>query len=238
MGLLKWMARGASGALGRVKQIYGSKPTESGGLIKRTAGFLAKSGAKRAATAALGGGLVTAAAGTAVAGGAILAKRSMDRRRIARERQEAKQAMQVIPPAPNVGAAAGGAGIAAYAKEKWAGLSTPAKVGVAAAGTAALLYGAEQIAEKLGVRGGAGFIGARPKKRKSRKRKSRRMATRRRVRRARARGGKRVSFTTADGRRVSFTARGGGSRRRRRRGNLSKDELSRIMRVIRKEARD
>lgn len=84
-------------------------------------------------------------------------------------------------------------------------------------------YAGEQIAEKLGVRGGAGFIGRR-KKRKSKKSKKSRRRSSRRSRRSSRRTGKRVSFTTKDGRKVSFMPRSGGRRTRRRQGRINKTE--------------
>lgn len=98
--------------------------------------------------------------------------------------------------------------------------------GVAAVGAGAFL--AEQLLEKAGVRGGAGLFGRRPKKRKSTRRKTRRKRKTRKVARHRhrivrlpartvvrtvrrkkrsSRRGKRVSFTTKDGRKVSFVAK-------------------------------
>jgi len=102
------------------------------------------------------------------------------------------------------------------------------RAGLIAAGVGAAAFVAEQIAEKLGVRGGAGFIGRRPTaKRKPTKRKKRRKKAKRiprhghRIVRQKARTvvrsvrskksgrkkGKRVSFTTKGGKRVSFIAR-------------------------------
>lgn len=105
-----------------------------------------------------------------------------------------------------------------------------AKFGLIAAGLGAAAFVGEQIAEKLGVRGGAGFVGRRPRKpvtgRRRRRRKkvikiprrkfrieTRRVAVRRErpLRRRRGqrkrRGGKRVSFTTKTGQKVSFTTK-------------------------------
>lgn len=103
-------------------------------------------------------------------------------------------------------------------------------IGALVAGTAFI---AEQIAEKVGVRGGAGFIGRRkPVKKKAvrKKRVKRRVGRKRRARRKpvrkkrthrspRHKGHKRVSFTTKDGKKVNFLVRkkGGVSHRRRRR---------------------
>lgn len=106
------------------------------------------------------------------------------------------------------------------------------RIGLIAAGIGAAGFVAEQIAEKLGVRGGAGFVGRRPKapvtpgvarrRRKRRKKKARKIPRHRhKIVRQRARTvvrsvrsksrkkkrGKRVSFTTAAGEKVSFTAR-------------------------------
>lgn len=106
------------------------------------------------------------------------------------------------------------------------------RVGLIAAGIGAAAFVAEQIAEKLGVRGGVGFVGRRPKapvtpaarrrRRKRRKKKARRIPRHRHkivrqkartvVRSVRSKSrkkkrGKRVSFVTAQGQRVSFTAK-------------------------------
>lgn len=109
-----------------------------------------------------------------------------------------------------------------------------AKLGLIAAGIGAAAFVGEQIAERLGVRGGAGFIGRRPREvvaRRRRRAKVRRkrpvrripphrhkivaVGTRRRKRRGRKhvhrvprhRGHKRVSFTTKTGQKVSFLTR-------------------------------
>lgn len=95
------------------------------------------------------------------------------------------------------------------------------KTGLAAAGVVGgiggLLLAGERIAEGLGIRGGAGFVGARPvaKKRKKkghthkvhrRVRKHRTIRHTHRRKKSKSRG-KRVSFTTKGGKRVSFTAK-------------------------------
>lgn len=102
------------------------------------------------------------------------------------------------------------------------------RVGLIAAGIGAAAFVAEQIAEKLGVRGGAGFVGRRPSKAPRRARKRRKKKVRKLVRHRhkivrlkartvvrsirpkkgkRSRKGKRVSFTTAEGKKVSFIAK-------------------------------
>lgn len=102
---------------------------------------------------------------------------------------------------------------------------------LATAGVAGAAYGAEQIAEALGVRGGAGFIG----KRKTKKRKSSKKRKTTRKKSKTRKKGKRVSFTTKDGRRVSFTP--GKGRRKRSRSRISNTESKRIMALIRRSAR-
>lgn len=105
-----------------------------------------------------------------------------------------------------------------------------------AAGVATGAFVGEQIAEKLGVRGGAGFFGKRRKKKKGSTRRARRGRSRR--------GGRRVSFTTRDGRRVSFMPKARASklsyrRKRGRRGRgISKTELRQIKALIRRGERD
>jgi len=102
------------------------------------------------------------------------------------------------------------------------------RVGLIAAGIGAAAFVAEQIAEKLGIRGGAGFVGRKPPKAPTRRKKRRkkkvkgirrhrhkivRLKARTVVRSIRpkkskrSRKGKRVSFTTAQGKKVSFIAR-------------------------------
>lgn len=102
------------------------------------------------------------------------------------------------------------------------------------AGLVGGLYVGEQIAEKLGVRGGAGFIGRRKKAKKRSKRRSRSKSS-----------GRRVSFTTKDGRRVSFTPKRKGrtslsfrAKRGRRGKGVSKTERKALMRLVRKFERD
>jgi len=106
------------------------------------------------------------------------------------------------------------------------GVSRLGRLGLIAAGVGAAAFVGEQIAERLGVRGGAGFVGRRPRKavaktRKRRKKKVRRIRRHghkvvrlkartvvRSIRRKKktSRKGKRVSFTTASGQKVSFIA--------------------------------
>jgi len=113
---------------------------------------------------------------------------------------------------------------------------------VATAGLGAGAYVAEQVAEKLGVRGGAGFIGKRPKKKRKggKRRKARGYRRARRVRGT----GRRVSFTTRDGRRVSFIPRARKStlryhRKRGRRGRgVSRTELRSLRAMLRRYERD
>lgn len=107
--------------------------------------------------------------------------------------------------------------------------------GIAAAiGSGAFI--AEQLAEKAGVRGGAGFFGRRKRKKAKSSRRTRRSRSRR--------GSKRVSFTTRDGRRVSFTPKARTSRvsfrrKRGRRGKgVSRTELRQIRALIRRSERD
>lgn len=127
-------------------------------------------------------------------------------------------------------------------------LKTGGKIAAVGALAAAAIYGGEQIAEKLGVRGGAGFIGKRPKSssRKRRKKKRASSSTRRSRRRS---YGRRVSFTTKDGRRVSFTPGRKRSRRRlsslsyrRKRGRrgtgVSKTEFRKLKAMVRRFERD
>lgn len=121
------------------------------------------------------------------------------------------------------------------------------KGAAAVAAGGAVAYGVEQVAEAIGVRGGAGFIGRNPKKRKKSTRRSSRRRTRRRYsrtsRRRRSRShsrGRRVSFTTKDGRHVSFTP---GRHRRRRshshsRGRITRTEERAIERYIRGKLRN
>jgi len=91
-------------------------------------------------------------------------------------------------------------------------LGSAAKIagGVAVAGAG--LYAAEQVAEAIGVRGGAGFVGRR-KIKKGRKRKKaygrRRRKRRTYGRRRKGTRGRVVSFTTKDGRRVKFHTKRG-----------------------------
>lgn len=117
-------------------------------------------------------------------------------------------------------------------------LSKALKTAGGIAAGAAALYGIEQVAEKFGVRGGAGFIGRRPKKRA----KSR---TRRRS--SRPTSSRRVSFTTKDGRRVSFTPRNSRKgrstlrfkRKRGRRGRgVSQTEFRKLRAMINRFERD
>lgn len=61
-------------------------------------------------------------------------------------------------------------------------------------GVAAAAYGAEKLAEKLGVRGGAGFFGRR-KRRKSKRKKSYRKSYRRKSKRRSGRGSKKIYRT-------------------------------------------
>lgn len=82
--------------------------------------------------------------------------------------------------------------------------SKVAKVAAAAAVVGAVAYGVEQLAEKAGVRDGAGFIGSRPKKAKKRKSKKksrssntyRRRRTRKTSRRSRRTRRRRSSYGT------------------------------------------
>lgn len=137
----------------------------------------------------------------------------------ARRRRKARE--QVVT-APTVGRAAGAVGAAR-------GISRTARLGLIGAAIGAAAFVGEQIAEKLGVRGGAGFVGRRPKVpgaprrvRRRRKKKVRRIRRHRhkivrlkartvvrsiRRKRSRSRKGKRVSFVTKTGQRVSFTAK-------------------------------
>jgi hypothetical protein len=100
----------------------------------------------------------------------------------------AKSAASIINYNPQQAAASGGAALAAasksgivsnvvdYAKKH----PIVTSVGVVL-GTAGAIYGAEKLAEAAGVRGGAGFIGRRPtKKRKKAKKTKKRYATTRR----------------------------------------------------------
>lgn len=134
---------------------------------------------------------------------------------VRRRRKEKKR----LVGAPTVGRAAGVA----------RGISRTAKLGLIGAAIGAAAFVGEQIAEKLGVRGGAGFVGRRPKvpgaprrARRRRKRKPTRIRRHRhkivrlkartvvrsvRAKRSRSRKGKRVSFTTKTGQRVSFVAK-------------------------------
>lgn len=147
------------------------------------------------------------------------------------------------PGHPQEAAASGGSGV-----------SKALKLVGAAAATATALYAGEQILEKIGVRGGAGLLGRDPtKKKKKKSSKKRKSSKRKRSRKARGRGtqrgGKRVSFTTADGRRVSFNVKRkkrkttyGTLRYRRkigRRGTgVAKTERKLLERLLRKYERD
>jgi len=85
-------------------------------------------------------------------------------------------------------------------------LRSPTLLGLVLAGT----YTIEQVAEMLGVRGGAGFVGARPRRRRSRRRRSKRKSsTRRRARRTR-----RGSFRPRRSRRRRSRRRSRSGRRR------------------------
>ena len=148
--------------------------------------------------------------GLAITGVSVV--RSISRRRRTRKEQKIQTAAAI-----------------ATAPQKAGLLSKIGKIGLLTAGLGAGAFVAEQIAEKLGVRGGAGFIGKRPVKKRAptRKRRKKRKTTRRiprhghRIVRQPARTvvrtvrrkskskrrGKRVSFTTKEGKKVSFTAR-------------------------------
>lgn len=122
-------------------------------------------------------------------------------------------------------------------KEKKSIIPTVAKVAMAGGLAAAVAVGAEKVAEVAGVRGGAGFVGERPARRRKKKRKS----SRRRTSsccptRRRKKSGKRVSFTTKDGRRVSFSP--GRRSKKKRRGRITASEFRGIERLLRKEMRD
>ncbi len=75
-------------------------------------------------------------------------------------------------------AASGGNALSTQLKNIWNDTPTVAKYAAGAAAVGGLLYGAEQIAEAAGVRGGAGFIGKKPRKRKTTTKK-RKKATKR-----------------------------------------------------------
>lgn len=109
---------------------------------------------------------------------------------------------------PSIQSQVGGL-ISAYNKQPLAKKITLAAAGISAAvGTVAAV---EKIAEFAGVNKGQGFFGVKKsarRKSKRRKRKSARRARRPRRKSSAPRGQKRVSFTTRDGRRVSFIPRG------------------------------
>ena len=223
---------GARIASGIRSPLIRSAPSLVLGSARKVLGFAVRSPIKTAIGVGLGSAIV---------------------RRIFPRRKEEARALPVIRAGATAGAAAGIAKVSqnifaraggSAVKFGAAALRSPiGKVGVVGAG----LFVAEQIAERLGVRGGAGFVGRRPrgKRRKARRfahirvprnvrfegrltkmeeKRLRRMArslafsegspSRRRIRgrrgrrgRKRSSGGKRVSFTTKSGQRVSFRAR-------------------------------
>lgn len=131
-----------------------------------------------------------------------------------------------------------------------------AKVAGGAAVVGAAAFAVEQIAEAVGVRGGAGFIGADPTKKKKKKRSKtkKRKTTKRKTKKRSKSSRKRVSFVTKDGRRVSFTPkskkRKKGTRKRTisyraktRKGQIrpkgvSRTEAKELRRLIKKFERD
>lgn len=96
-------------------------------------------------------------------------------------RQARRQAAQPVPVTPTPSAKSAGtmASVLNYVQ------TNPIKSAGMVAGGAAALYGVEQLAEKFGVRGGAGFIGSKPRKqrKKSKKRSTKRRSSRRRKKR-------------------------------------------------------
>jgi hypothetical protein len=79
----------------------------------------------------------------------------------------------------------------------------PGKVAIGAGVVGAALYGAEQVAEKLGVRGGAGFIGKKPTKRKKKSKTSRYKKSR-----SYKKGKKKSSKTSKSSKKIKYTKRG------------------------------
>lgn len=111
------------------------------------------------------------------------------------------------------------------------GKATKVGLGLLAGGTA--IYGAEQVAEKLGVRGGAGFFGRRKKKTSKRKgKKGRRSSSRK------PKYGSKAWMSYIR----SLRGKGSTLRIRRKRGRrgkgVSKTELKRIKALIRRSERD
>jgi hypothetical protein len=116
-------------------------------------------------------------------------------------------------------------------------LATGAKIAGGAAVLATGLYVGEQIAEKLGVRGGAGFVGSKPKKKKKKKKKGKGYKPSR---------GRKPKFGTKAWMSYIRGLRGKGKRRtltyRRKYGRrgkgVSKTELRQIKSIIRRHERD
>jgi hypothetical protein len=87
--------------------------------------------------------------------------------------------------------------------------ANPIKTVAAIGAAGAALYGVEQFAEKLGVRGGAGFIGAKPrKKRKKSKKAAKRRTSRRRSKSRKKRYGTSKQYARKGGKKVYRTKKG------------------------------